>query len=42
VLRIPRESVAGQPLGLGRTLPLERLHAKPENIVGRGRAVAVS
>jgi len=34
---IPRESIAGQALGVGRVLLLERFYAKPEHIVDRSR-----
>jgi hypothetical protein len=40
---IPRERIAGQPFGVGRAMLLNRLCAKPENIVDRARrAVAAS
>ncbi len=42
VLGIPRQSIAGQALGVGRTLLLERFYAKPENIVDRRRRAAAA
>jgi hypothetical protein len=36
-LEIPRESIAGHALGVGRTLFLERLYAMAQNIVDRSR-----